>query len=97
MMQGMTILAKVTSALLIRTSLSSVTGSSCLLNRKWYVTPETVLIPGDVLDQEVKEEDGEGEGQPEDQPHVDELDVGGRGQLVRHRHVEGVHHCREQK
>ena len=61
------------------------------------MTPETVLIPGDVLDQEVQEEDGEGEGQPEDQPHVDELDVGGRGQLVRHRHVEGVHHCREQK
>ena len=55
------------------------------------------MIPGDVLDQEVQEEDGEGEGQPEDQPHVDELDVGGRGQLVRHRHVEGVHHCREQK
>ena len=54
------------------------------------MTPETVLIPGDVLDQEVQEEDGEGEGQPEDQPHVDELDVGGRGQLVRHRHVEGV-------
>ena len=55
--------------------------------------PGLVLVPlRDVLDQDVEDEDGEGEGQAEDEPHVDELDVGGGGQLVGDCHVEGVHH-----
>ena len=44
---------------------------------------------GQVVDQHQQEEDHEGQHQAEDQPHVDQLDVGGGGDLVRHRLREG--------
>ena len=38
---------------------------------------------GQVVDQHQQEEDQEGQHQAEDQPHVDQLDVGGGGDPVR--------------
>ena len=44
-----------------------------------------------MLDEDVEEKDGERKDEPKDEPNVNKLDVGGRGELIGDRHVQRVH------
>ena len=50
-----------------------------------------LVVGGEVFDEDVKEEDGERQDEAEDEPNINELDVGRRGEFIGDRHVQGVH------